>query len=125
MHISFADFLPILSKYLNEHNQIVKLLIGPDPVIFVAEYKFLEFLLTTNRILDKSKVYKYFKNWIGTGLLTAGGKYQQKISMSDLHQESKEKVLQPKYYLATGQGRPHYYCLLYVFIFNHYEFNLI
>lgn len=40
----------------------------------VSDPKFLEFLLGTTRILDKSDDYTFLSRWLGTGLLTSGSK---------------------------------------------------
>lgn len=37
------------------------------------EYKFLEFIMSSTKVLNKSEAYRFFHNWLGTGLLTADG----------------------------------------------------
>lgn len=41
--------------------------------IFSRDYKFLEFILGSTKVLNKSYDYYCFLNWLGTGLLTADG----------------------------------------------------
>ncbi|CAH0557342.1 unnamed protein product [Brassicogethes aeneus] len=45
------------------------------PIILISNYKFLEFVLSSNslKLIDKSDDYTYLVPWLGTGLLTSGG----------------------------------------------------
>lgn len=42
-------------------------------VLVLAEDKYLEFMLSSNKFLDKSPNYKPFQDWVGLGLITSTG----------------------------------------------------
>nr|XP_039267695.1 cytochrome P450 4V2-like isoform X1 [Styela clava] len=46
---------------------------GPMPVLFITGPKAAEEILKSSEHLDKSYFYKFFHDWLGTGLLTATG----------------------------------------------------
>ncbi|XP_071052485.1 cytochrome P450 4d2-like isoform X2 [Onthophagus taurus] len=49
-----------------------------EPNVMMGDSKSLEFLLSSNSIIDKSATYDYFNRWLGTGLLTSTGEKWRK-----------------------------------------------
>ncbi|XP_076252737.1 cytochrome P450 4d2-like [Rhynchophorus ferrugineus] len=47
--------------------------IGFDCEVLTRDHDFTEFLLSSNKLINKSWEYQMFEDWLGTGLLTAGG----------------------------------------------------
>lgn len=45
--------------------------IGFIPQLVISDVRLVEFLLSSQVALDKSQEYRYFHNWLGTGLLTS------------------------------------------------------
>jgi cytochrome P450 family 4 len=41
--------------------------------LLVSDYKFLECVLSSTKILNKTEDYDFFRPWLGTGLLTSDG----------------------------------------------------
>lgn len=67
--------LIVLSKYFQNANTI-KLYIGPFRTGLVTiDYKFVEFLLSHNKEINKSENYYFLYPWLGNGLLLSAGKY--------------------------------------------------
>jgi hypothetical protein len=67
--------LKTLVKYTEEYGEIVKIQIGPlRKMIVVSDYKFLECILSSTKLLTKSDDYRFMQPWLGTGLLTTDGK---------------------------------------------------
>lgn len=56
-----------------EFNDIAKIWIGPKPVVFLAEPRDVELILSSNVHIDKSPEYRFFKPWLGDGLLISTG----------------------------------------------------
>lgn len=70
--------LPVLSRMSKKHGPIMKMMIGFDSFVFICDYKILEFLLSSNKVIKKSKPYTYMHNWLGQGLLTSTGEKWRK-----------------------------------------------
>ncbi|XP_072390708.1 cytochrome P450 4c3-like isoform X1 [Diabrotica undecimpunctata] len=71
---STEEYLDIISSVFKENGNIIKIYRGPlATVVLVADEAFLEYILSSNKLINKSKEYKYLENWLGTGLLTSGG----------------------------------------------------
>lgn len=61
---------------MKDYNDLCKVRLGPiRPVLFTADLKLLELLLTSSRNIEKSLDYRFLYKWLGTGLLTGGGIY--------------------------------------------------
>lgn len=66
--------LPTFDRYFREMNSnTVSVSILNRYFILVKDYDFLEFILSSNKVLNKSRDYKFLGNWLNTGLLTADG----------------------------------------------------
>lgn len=53
---------------------MILLKIAGVPNLMVADYDFTEFILSNPNILHKSADYKFYRKWLGTGLLIGGGR---------------------------------------------------
>lgn len=61
-------------KYSLQFNGLYKIHLGPiRKLIIASDYKFLECVLSSMKILNKSEDYLYLRPWLGTGLLTSDG----------------------------------------------------
>ncbi|CAG9771776.1 unnamed protein product [Ceutorhynchus assimilis] len=68
-----------IGRLLNNPSKLCFLQIANHWHIMVKNYDLMEFVLSSNTILDKSSEYRYIANWLGTGLLTAPGyKWRQR-----------------------------------------------
>ncbi|KAF2892992.1 hypothetical protein ILUMI_13181, partial [Ignelater luminosus] len=64
--------LPISLAYRKRYGSVFKVYIGfAPPNILISDPKFLEFVMSSTKILDKSRDYNFLKSWLGTGLLTS------------------------------------------------------
>ncbi|KAF2897328.1 hypothetical protein ILUMI_08846, partial [Ignelater luminosus] len=71
---STRDILPVLMDNCKKYGDIYKLYFGfTAPFVVISNVKFLEYLLGSTKILEKSTEYRYIHRWLGTGLLTSGG----------------------------------------------------
>ncbi|KAJ8943382.1 hypothetical protein NQ318_002615 [Aromia moschata] len=59
-------------------------------MIIASNYEFLEFVLSSTKILNKSSEYKYLESWLGNGLLTSTVKRWKKS----------RKVLTPAFHFS-------------------------
>lgn len=54
---------------------MVKVYVRPATFgLLATDEKFLEHVLSSNKLIDKAKPYEYLNNWLGSGLLTSTGK---------------------------------------------------
>ncbi|KAJ3655748.1 hypothetical protein Zmor_014863 [Zophobas morio] len=71
---SSAVILNTMLKYVKNHGGLVKMQMGPiKRVLLVADYKMLEFILSSTKLLTKSSDYQYLYSWLGSGLLIGSG----------------------------------------------------
>lgn len=56
-----------------EFDQVIKLWIGPKLVVFLIDPRDVEVILSSNVYIDKSSEYRFFKPWLGNGLLISSG----------------------------------------------------
>ncbi|RZC40118.1 cytochrome P450-like protein [Asbolus verrucosus] len=69
-----SAFLTTLHKYTKAHGSMVHVKMGPvGHVLVCSDHKFLEFLLSSTKILKKSRNLKYLSPWLGDGLVIADG----------------------------------------------------
>ncbi|KFO35136.1 Cytochrome P450 4V2 [Fukomys damarensis] len=66
------EFFQQLMQYTEEfrHMPLLKLWIGPVPMIVLYHAENVEVILTSSKQIDKSYVYKFMEPWLGLGLLT-------------------------------------------------------
>lgn len=58
-----------------EYDGVVKLWIGPKLVVFLVDPRDVEVILSSHVYIDKSAEYRFFKPWLGNGLLISTGLY--------------------------------------------------
>nr|ANW46746.1 cytochrome P450 CYP4G102 [Locusta migratoria] len=56
-----------------EYGSVVKTWIGPKLLIFLTDPRDVELILSSNVYIDKSTEYRFFKPWLGEGLLISSG----------------------------------------------------
>lgn len=79
-----AVFRTIIEKG-KEYNEVIKIWIGPKLIVFLVDPRDIELLLSSHVYIDKSPEYRFFKPWLGNGLLISTGKYVNKaVSTSAL-----------------------------------------
>nr|XP_004666458.1 cytochrome P450 4V2 [Jaculus jaculus] len=79
-----ADFFQQLIQYTEEfrHLPLLKLWIGPVPMVTVYNAENVEVILTSSKQIDKSSMYKFLEPWLGLGLLTStGNKWRSRRKM--------------------------------------------
>lgn len=79
-----ADFFQQLMQYTEEfrHQPLIKLWIGPVPLVVLYKAENVEVILTSSKQIDKSFLYKFLQPWLGLGLLTStGNKWRSRRKM--------------------------------------------
>jgi cytochrome P450 family 4 len=56
-----------------EYDQIIRLWLGPKLIVFLMDPRDVEIILSSHVYLDKSTEYRFFKPWLGNGLLISTG----------------------------------------------------
>nr|CAD7461036.1 unnamed protein product [Timema tahoe] len=56
-----------------QYGSIFRLWLGPQLFILLSKPKYIEVILSSNKLLDKGSNYKFLDKWLGTGLLTSTG----------------------------------------------------
>lgn len=54
-------------------NDVIKLWAGPKLLVFLSDPRDIELILSSQVYLDKSPEYRFFKPWLGNGLLISSG----------------------------------------------------
>ena len=60
-----------------EFNEVIKIWIGPKLLVFLVDPKDIELVLGSHVYIDKAPEYRFFKPWLGDGLLISTGKLNQ------------------------------------------------
>lgn len=79
-----TDFFQQLIEYTEEFRPlpIIKLWIGPVPLVALYKAENVEVILTSSKQIDKSYMYKFLQPWLGLGLLTStGNKWRSRRKM--------------------------------------------
>ncbi|CAD6208793.1 GSCOCT00003601001.2-RA-CDS [Cotesia congregata] len=66
------DVLNTVLQYLH-HGRVIRAFLGTKLVIFIMDPHDVEIILSSNVHIDKSPEYRFFKPWLGEGLLISGG----------------------------------------------------
>ncbi|XP_031827130.1 cytochrome P450 4g15 [Nomia melanderi] len=69
---SDAVFQKVYTKSF-EYNNVVRLWVGPKLVVFLTDPRDVEVILSSHVYIDKSAEYRFFKPWLGNGLLISTG----------------------------------------------------
>nr|CAD7609873.1 unnamed protein product [Timema genevievae] len=56
-----------------QYGPIFRLWLGPQLFILLCKPKYIEVILSSNKLLDKGSNYQFLDKWLGTGLLTSTG----------------------------------------------------
>ncbi|CAH1966528.1 unnamed protein product [Acanthoscelides obtectus] len=63
-----------LTQYTQTYGPIVKVHDGPfSMALVITDPKFMEYILSSTKIISKAFQYDFFHEWLGTGLLTSTG----------------------------------------------------
>uniref|UniRef100_A0AAG5DM70 Cytochrome P450 n=1 Tax=Anopheles atroparvus TaxID=41427 RepID=A0AAG5DM70_ANOAO len=74
---SHSVFRTIIEKG-KDYNEVIKIWIGPKLIVFLVDPRDVELLLSSHVFIDKSPEYRFFKPWLGNGLLiSTGHKWRQ------------------------------------------------
>lgn len=72
-----APFSAVLNKFLEYYKKyggVFKIRLSPfSNGLMLADPKYLEFVLSSNKLIDKGPQYKAFSAWVGNGLITSTG----------------------------------------------------
>lgn len=60
-------------KYSFEYTGAVRVWIGPRLIVFLTDPRDVELILSSHVYIDKSPEYRFFKPWLGNGLLISSG----------------------------------------------------
>nr|QQL94340.1 cytochrome P450 4g15 [Prodiamesa olivacea] len=69
---SHIVFKTIITKG-KDFNDVIKLWVGPKLLVFLVDPRDIELVLSSQVYLDKSPEYRFFKPWLGNGLLISSG----------------------------------------------------
>lgn len=58
-----------------EFDRIARVWIGPKLLVFLFDPRDVEVVLGSHVYIDKSPEYRFFKPWLGNGLLISTGKF--------------------------------------------------
>ncbi|XP_072479215.1 cytochrome P450 4V2 isoform X2 [Notamacropus eugenii] len=78
------EFFEQITYYTEEyrHEPLLKLWIGPVPMVALYQADNVEALLSSSKQIDKSYMYKFLEPWLGLGLLTStGNKWRSRRKM--------------------------------------------
>ncbi|XP_014485680.1 PREDICTED: cytochrome P450 4g15 [Dinoponera quadriceps] len=56
-----------------EYDQIIKVWLGPKLIVFIMDPRDVEVILSSHIYIDKASEYRFFKPWLGDGLLLSTG----------------------------------------------------
>lgn len=70
--------LPFLLECIEKYGSKFCIWLGTDLAIFITDPEDVRAVLSSQEMLHKSKNYKIERNWLGDGLLLAGGEKWQK-----------------------------------------------
>ncbi|CAH1108888.1 unnamed protein product [Psylliodes chrysocephalus] len=77
------QFANVLENYINQYGMIFQLFAGPlSSALIISDEKLIEYVLSSTKTIEKTDHYKYFHNWLGTGLFTSkGAKWKERRRM--------------------------------------------
>ncbi|XP_074031180.1 cytochrome P450 4c3 isoform X2 [Leptinotarsa decemlineata] len=85
------EFLSTLMLYLKKYGPHIKVYNGPiSTAVVSADEKFIEFFLSSPKLIDKADEYSFLHNWLGLGLLTSTG----------LKWKKRRKMLTPAFHFS-------------------------
>lgn len=72
LHSLLVVFKTVITKG-KDYKDVIKLWAGPKLMVFLADPRDIELILSSQVYLDKSPEYRFFKPWLGNGLLISSG----------------------------------------------------
>ncbi|XP_025831452.1 cytochrome P450 4d2 isoform X2 [Agrilus planipennis] len=86
---SLNDVIPKMVEWKQKYGNLYRMIIGyVPPNLIICDYKFVEFLLSSNVVLGKSLIYNFVHRWLGKGLLTSTG----------IHWKKHRKIITPAFH---------------------------
>ncbi|XP_019867386.1 cytochrome P450 4d2 [Aethina tumida] len=96
-----TEYLQTLQNMIEHSNgeKLILINIVHMPLLITTNYKFIEFVLSSNstKLLNKSYDYNYLRNWLGAGLLTSSGekwRAKRKIVTPTFHFKILDKFIE-------------------------------
>lgn len=74
LFVILTDLLKIGLGYVDKYGTVVRGWLGSKLVIFLMEPDDAEVILNSSVHINKATEYKFFKPWLGEGLLISSGK---------------------------------------------------
>lgn len=79
---SLSVVFKTIIKKGQDFKDVIKLWAGPKLMVFLADPRDIELILSSQVYLDKSPEYRFFKPWLGNGLLISSGKVKNSVDIS-------------------------------------------
>ena len=79
---SLSVVFKTIIKKGQDFKDVIKLWAGPKLMVFLADPRDIELILSSQVYLDKSPEYRFFKPWLGNGLLISSGKVNNSVDIS-------------------------------------------
>ena len=93
--LRFGFMMALVEKYGD--SGIIRLMVGPKPVIIVTGPKYAREIMSTSRHTSKSSIYDNIRPWLGLGLLTSQGekwKIMRRLTTPAFHFEVLQRFLE-------------------------------
>lgn len=81
LSFSLAAVFKTVIRKSTPFEHIAKMWIGPKLVVFIYDPRDVELLLSSHVYIDKASEYKFFKPWLGDGLLISTGECHLPLSL--------------------------------------------
>lgn len=72
-HVLFTEIFRRVYEKSFEYGNVVKMWAGPQLFIFLVDPRDVEIILSSHVHIDKASEYRFFKPWLGDGLLISTG----------------------------------------------------
>uniref|UniRef100_A0A1B0CSB4 Cytochrome n=1 Tax=Lutzomyia longipalpis TaxID=7200 RepID=A0A1B0CSB4_LUTLO len=82
------EILKTAENLMQTYGKLARVWIGNTLNVMLCDPKYVEVLLSSNTLIDKSKEYTFLRNWLGDGLLLTTGKKWQ----------SRRKIITPTFH---------------------------
>lgn len=73
----FAEVVDIALAYEKEYGAVIRAWLGTKLVVFLQDPVDIEVILNSQVHINKSEEYRFFKPWLGEGLLISSGNLVQ------------------------------------------------
>lgn len=71
--LSHSEILELALELSKVYTNLARIWIGPKLIVFLTHPKDVEIILGSHVHIDKSDEYRFFKPWLGNGLLISSG----------------------------------------------------